>query len=271
MFRTIIKSKYGQSLLTLLLVGAIVFVLVKFAGNNDGDSSVKEIARQVTFDEAADKFLNNSYQIYTRGSLFVKAAEATPTPSSTDATPTPISTQTIKISETKYNDLFFYSQNSQIKRIDRTTYDRNTSRYFLENGNLVFLDNINKLYAEYVKPTDENLQDRLIFESTQQLISEFFPLGPLINEYKAGKFTPVERAYNLYSGKWQHSFFTSGEVVEIFLETDPTSGLFRSLSIVHEFSTSQTRIFFDFKEKAFTPELISIPEGYRKVESVQSE
>lgn len=279
MFKSIIKSSSIQPILTVILVGVLAVLIFQFSSkSNKPSETLKEIAREVSFEEASNKFLTSSLQVYTRGSVFSKGKdEVLPTPTEDPENPvtqTPIPTPTntkIQIAENKYNDIFFLIQNSAVKRIDTDSFGKSDSRFFNDKSELVLLNNTDKIYKTYASPSPDDKDNSILYRSTQELFNEFFPLIPLLKEYKEGKFNPVERSYNLYSGKWQHPFFTSGEVTDVFLETDPTSGIFRSITIVHTFTKTQSRIFFDFKQKEINLDTYKIPQGYTKTEEEKKE
>lgn len=262
------SSNLVQPILTIVLIALIVFFVFKSLPGDTfkKDNSYKQVTRDVSFSEAADNFLNSSFQVYTRGSLLVKSSNTTSTKNidpSKQNTSSP--SNQVQVTENKYDDLFFYVDKSAVKRIDLKSYTQNESLFFNEKKEIVFVSNSTKSYTLYPVPGEDQKDAKLLFDSTNQIMQQLFPLVPLIQDYKQEKFNPVLRSYNLYSGKWQHPLFTSGEVVDVILETDPISGLFRSFNVSHSFITTPSSIFFDFKKYDINSALYATPSDYKSL------
>lgn len=272
-FKFFSKASIIQPILSLILIGVLVVLVVQFfigKRSDANDTSLRQLTRKVTLDEAVNKYMGNSYESYTQGSLIVKnsknfSSEADKSIDPQKASePSPTS---VNATENKYDDMFFTLDKGQIKKLDLRSYGQNETLFFNEKGEIVFQSNSDKTYSIYPIPAEGEKDAQLLFDSTKQLMQDLYPLGALIRDYKAGKFNPVERAVNVYSGKWQHPLFTSGEIVDVFVELNPVNGLFTSFSVVHSFTSTPSRIFFDFKP--LTQDLNSIlkvPGDYKQVE-----
>lgn len=260
------KPKLIQPILTVILivlVAALIFQFFKGRGTGQSnDGTLRQIDRVVTFDEAAKAFFNNSYEVQTRGALIVKDRSTKPS-----STPTPTSPTTITIPavENKYNDMAYFLDKGDVKRLDFKTYGSNESIFFDKQGNIIYLSNTGKAYTKYPIPADSETSALIEFTAKKELLKITFPFVSLLKDYQDKKFNPIERARNLYSGKWQHPLFTSDEVVNVFIETDAQTGLFSSFIVHHSFATTFSEIYFDFRPYDNTQALDLIPEGYKEV------
>lgn len=261
--KNIFKSGAFQPILTVILVGLMVVLVIQVLGNNSNkkdDSSVQQISREVTFTEAADNYFNGSYNVLTTGSLYVKDLNVTATPSLVS---TPSITQ-IPLIENKFDGIFFIIDKGTLKRFDTATQGVNSSMFFNRKGEIVYLDNSNKLYTLYKVPADTEKDAVTLFSSTDYAFKQrLFPLTPLMNDYKSKKFLPIERAYNVYSGKWSNPVFTDGKTVDITLETDPLTGVFSAMSIAS--TNPPSIIYFDFRKADNINNYDEIPGDYKSV------
>lgn len=264
------KSGLIQPLLTAVLgILLVVLVIQFFAGRSkSNEADIRQIARKVSFDEAVETFQNGTFQIYTRGALIVKNDVSTPSlqNKSVDPLKKEATEKSINATETKYDDLFFFTEKGKTVRVDYNTYGQRESVFYDKKDGVVFQSNTLRSYTTYPVPSDDEKDAALYFSSLKQIISDVLPFNLLIEDYKAGKFTPYEVANNLYSGKWQHPLFTSNEVVDVLLQTDGDQGYFRSFSVAHAFVTVPSTIYFDFKPTEIKDSLRTVAEGYKEVE-----
>ncbi len=239
-----------QPVLTIVLVVAIVLVLFQFSNAQDNQlEQVRVIDREVTFEEAVNNLLNNTYEVYTSGTLFVKAnMQSQITQSIQSPTNNPIpSVIEIQVVENRYDDILFTIQKNNVIRIDTKNQYVDETLLINRNGEIVYANNLLKKYMVYKVPDDSEKDAVSLFMSLNNLFKEqVFPFTPLINDYKERKFNPVKRAYNVYSGKWRHPVYTNDELKEIVVETDSTSGVFKSIAIAN--SNPPSVIYFDFRK-----------------------
>jgi hypothetical protein len=268
------NAKVFQPILTLVLVGLLLVMIFQFAGNDTSNSpndpEYKEVYRAVTFDEAARKYLAGSFEVFTRGSVISRSGEIplTQIKSEPNATTTPTTSVTPKPDayENSYDDLFFYIDKNSVKRLDVKSYGQNASIFVNGKGEIMYLDNSARAYTMYPLPDDSETKVKLWYEAYKGAVQMFFPFTSLMKDYQDGKFNPVERATNVYSGKWKHDFFTSGDVVDVILQTEPETGLFRSFTVASSATPTPTTIYFDFKSYDAAATLTTVPEGYTAVE-----
>jgi hypothetical protein len=274
LLKKITRAAVLQPVLTIILVillGALIFQFTngRFSSSS-GLPSYREVSKTVSFDNAVDKFLDGSYSIYTQGSLIVKnnTEQLKSDNKSLQPSPTDINAaeKVIKATENKYDNLFFFVDRGVVKKLDHKSYSQNESLFLNSKNEIIYMSNLKKEYIVYPEPENLDENNSLVYQSTKQIFYDLMPLISIIKDYKEGKFIPVERATNLYSGKWKHPIFTSNDVNEIFIETDPTNGNFRSLSIVHPFSSVPSQIFFNFKPETQSVDLDTIPQGYKQIQ-----
>jgi hypothetical protein len=266
--RVLAKPSIIQPILSVVLILMLVLLIFQFVDSRNGakdSASLRQLSRKVTFDDAVNKYLSGTYESYTRGSLLVKNASLQSTES---INPQNNSTQptSVTATENKFDDLFFIIDKGNIRKLDLKTFGQNESLFFNDKGEIVFLSNTDKSYSVYPVPAEGEKDAELLFTSTKQMMQDLYPLVAVIRDYKDGKFNPVERAANIYSGKWQHVLFTSNEIVDVYLETNPTNGLFTSITITHQFTSSPSAIYFDFKDTKDMSSALQVPSGYKNVE-----
>lgn len=254
-----------QPILTIVLVILLVVLIFQYVNKNTTSNNgavEKEIGQTVTFDSATEKFLNGNYDVYSRGSLYVKeSTNASLDPSKT--TPTPSVTQ-VNLIENKYDGMIFLLSNGKVKKLDIRAYGQNESLFFNKKGEIVFLNNTNKSYTTYPIPDDSETSIVKLFEGTNGVLQQSFPLQPLIQDYKNGLFNPIERAENIYSGQWKSALFTNDEVAEVVIQTDSVTGLFKSFNITNTQPPSQ--ISFEFRNRSDIENYDQIPADYKGVE-----
>lgn len=268
--KALTKASVIQPVLTFVLIILLVVMVTQFFGgkfSNNNASVKRELTRKVTFDSAAAKYTSTSYEAYTRGSLLVKNTQRASIDIGNKSINPQATTQpsAIGATENKYDDLFFVLDNGLVKKLDFKTFGQNESLFFDKKDQIIFVSNTNSAYSLYPVPAETEKDALLLFSSTRQMLQEVFPLVSLIRDYKDGKFNPVERATNLYSGKWKHALFTSDEITDVFLETDPYTGLFSSFTVAHGFANVTSRIVFDFKPLKIDESIFSVPNGFTQV------
>jgi hypothetical protein len=245
---TLPKSNLVQPILTVVLIGLLIVLVVY---------------RKVSFDEASKKFETGSYEIYTRGSLLVKKI---PTATQVDPSQKQSTTEkTVEFEENPYNNLFFYTNSGQVKRLDVKTNGEDVTYFHTPKNEVVIMNVPTKTYTVYPVPDDSEKKAIEVFNGINNVIQSTFPLIPLLKEYREGKFNPVEKSQNLYTGQWQHPLFTSGEVLDVFIETDTDTGLFKSFNVTQNVQAPASRIFFDFKVLENPTNIYNIPTGYTEV------
>lgn len=265
----ILFSRGLQPVITIvLLVGFIVLGSQYFFSQNNRElDQVTELTQKVTFDDAVKKIENSSYEVYTRGSLYIPEGTSISdlqdgVPKS-QTTPTP-SVTTITLVENKYDDLFFTLEKNKVQKIDIRSLNTDASLLINKKGEIVYIDNVKRTYTLYKNPADDEKNAIQLFTGMRNLFSDqIFPFTSLIEDYRAKKYNPVERAYNIYSGKWQHPVYTNGRVVDTIVETDPTNGLFRSIAFTS--TNPPSIIYFDFRNIDSTEGYDSIPDNYQSV------
>jgi len=271
MLKKLLKPNILQPILTAVLIGALALLIFKFgSGANKSDSTsqntLQEVTKKVSFQDAADKFMNNSYQVYTQGSLIVKGGTSNVFSFNQNPTTTPVASPSPQAAAANsYDNLFFYLDKGEIFRIDYTTYGLDSTLMINDKNEIVAMDNRNKTYAVYPVPTQDNKQASLVYYSYESILKNLFPFKQLISDYQANKFVPTERDLNLYSCQWKNSLFTSGETVTVTIETDPATGVFKSFSAPHSFSTVPTNISFDFRSNNLTQKLKTPPSDYKQI------
>jgi hypothetical protein len=265
------KASVIQPILTLVLIGLIIAMGFQFFGNraNSNDPQYKEISKNLSFDEAVRKFTTGTYEIYTRGTLITKSDRSTAINSQPSKTPTP-SVASVTAVENSYEDLFFFVQNGAVRRVDIRTYGQNESIFYNSKGEIVNLSNTAKAYTVNPIPAETDINASLAYQAYSNVLQSYFPLIPIIKDYQAGKFTPVLRSNNLYSGKWKHFLYTSDEVVDVIIQTEPETGLFRSFLVANSFTTTPSQIYFDFRVYSSTSAIDAIPADYKKLEPVKA-
>lgn len=272
-FKNFIDKNGFQPILTIILILVVIgFGFAFFFQNNSNSNLVQEVevTRRITFDEAANRFLNEDFEVLTRGNLYVKdlSTQTVDPKTQTQSTPSPSVTQ-ISLIENKYEDVFFLSSKSQIKKVDAKTFGINGSIFFNSKGELVFLDNVNKQYTIYKIPDDSEKKVVELFKGVDLTFKEnLFPLTPLIQDYKEKKFNPIEntKVQNLYSGRWQHPVYTNNEVSTVAIQTDPNTGLFSAMFIAS--SNPPSQLYFDFRKVESLEGFDTIPEDYKSVPPV---
>lgn len=264
-----------QPILTLVLVGLLLLLVFRSSlfssrDNDSTSSEYREVSRKVTFDEAKELYYEKNYKINTKGNLLVENQNETEpsdtksiNPERKDNSPGNV----VNAVENRYDDMFFYTINGHVKRFDVITYGQNESLFLAQNGSIVYVSNTANAYSRYPVPAEDQKEAVQFFNSTRSTLKEILPLSPLLQDYANGTFTPIERDVNLYSGKWKHSLFTSNEVVDVYLQTDPVSGMFRSINIVHSFVPQPSAIYFDYVELETLDSIDSIPDEYKEVEA----
>ncbi len=266
-FKNFLGSAGLQPILTVVLVIAIAWVLFQFSNAQDNQlEQVRIIDREVTFEEAANNLLNNTYEVYTSGSLFVKAniqSQITQSTQSTQISPTP-SIVDVQVVENRYDDILFTIQRNNVIRIDTKNQYVDDTLLINRNGEIIYRNNLLKKYMVYKIPDDSEKDAVSLFMSLNNLFKEqIFPFTPLINDYKDKKFNPVKRAYNVYSGKWRHPVYTNDELKEIIIETDSSTGVFKSIAIAN--SNPPSVIYFDFRKLDNVDNYDVIDEGFEQV------
>jgi hypothetical protein len=260
------RSNIIQPILTVVLIALLGFLVYRFGfsknQNGSDGTTLRQVNRKVSLDQAISKYLDNSYEIYTRGVLFVKNAQDTNGVNPEKATVTP--SAQVAVTQNEYN-YFFYTDKGTIHRLDYKNLGKNESLFKDSKGNLVFVDNVSKSYTVYPLPDESETKVVEFFKGTDQVLQETFPLTALIKDYKAKKFNPVEESTNTFVGKWQHQLFTSNEVVTVIIQTDPSNELFRKMRIVHGFIQTPSDLSFDFIKTDNVKELNIIPAGYTEI------
>ncbi|BDQ05015.1 MAG: hypothetical protein KatS3mg084_0533 [Candidatus Dojkabacteria bacterium] len=249
-FNNLLASKVLQPILTIVLVITIAWALFQFTNTPENQrEQVRILEREVTFDEAVNNLLNNTYEVYTSGSLFVKAnitSSIGPDTQGNLNSPNP-SVVDIPVIENKYDDILFTVQRNKVIRIDTKNQGSDETLLINRKGEIIYMNNLLKKYMVYEIPADSDKDAVSLFVALNSLFREqIFPFTPLLNDYKDKKFHPVRRAYNVYSGKWRHKVYTSDELKEVIIETDPITGVFKSIAIAS--SNPPSVIYFDFRK-----------------------
>jgi hypothetical protein len=264
-----------QPILTTVLIGLVIILVFQFFGDDtkNNNSGYQEISKAVSFEEAVAKFQSGSFEVYTRGTLVVKndrsASSLIKSNVSGSPTPTP-SVSTSSAVENPYEDLFFFVNNGQVKRLDIRTYGQNESIFYNKSNEIVNLSNTAKAYTVNPIPPESDKTASLAYQAYYNVLQSYFPLIPLIKDFQAGKFNPTLRSTNLYSGKWKHYLYTSDEVVDVIIQTEPETGLFRSFIVANSFTSTPSQIYFDFKSYDSNQAIDNIPVDFKKLDPVKS-
>ncbi len=264
-----IKQFGFQPILTIVLIIIFLVFVFQFFNKSTDTQLIREseLVKKVSFEDAANRFLNEDFEVFTRGVLYVKdnSFQTVSPETQLQSSPTRSITQ-ISLVENKYEDVFFLSNKGDIIKVDAKTFGINGSIFFNKKSQLIFLDNVNKQFTAYKIPADSEANVVKLFEGIKYTFKEnIFPLGPLVNDYKSKKFNPIENSSvpNIYSGKWQHPVYTSNEIVNIVLQTDPNTGMFNAMFITGTNPPSQ--LFFDFKKINSIEDYDQIPPEYKSI------
>lgn len=268
------KMTVIQPILTLVLIGLTVALVFQFFGKSSAgkNPNYTEISKDLPFETAVNNYFNGSFEVYTRGSLVTKSDASTvlqssaPTPTINSLAP---SGTTIKAVENRYDDHFFFMEKGSVKRLDIRTYGQNESIFYNGKGEIVNMSNTAKAYTVSPIPADTDARAKVLYLSYNNIFQNYFPLVPLLKDYKEGKFNPIKRSTNIYSGKWKHALYTSDEIVDVIVQTEPETGLFRSFIVANSFTTTPSQIYFDFKNYDPKQQLDSIPSDYQKIEGAK--
>lgn len=260
-----------QPILTVILIGFLLVLGFQLIQNRNKSSStnesqIRELTQKISFEDAVNNYYNGKFNVLTNGSLFVRADNSALnlTNLSSSLSPTPSVTE-ISLVENKYDNLFFVVDKGELKRIDAKSYGLNSSLFFNRKGEIVFLDHSTKKFTLYKVPDDSENDAVTLFESTKLAFEEkLFPLSALLNDYKEQKFNPVERAFNVYSGKWINPIYTDNRMVDVVLQTDPLTGVFSAMFITS--SNPPSTIYFDFRKVDSLENYDQIPEDYENIE-----
>lgn len=263
--KNFLSSGALQPILTIVLI--IGFILIGgqvFESQNKNLERVRIIDREVSFDEAVNNLLNGNYEVYTSGSLFVQTDQTEILKRNENkSTPTP-SVTTISVVENKYDDILFTIERNSLRKIDTKSVDLDATLFINRKGEIVYIDNILRKYTLYKIPAESEKEAVALFEGMRQLFEDqLFPFTPLIQDYKNKRFNPIKRAYNIYSGKWQHPVYTNNKLEDVILETDPTTGLFKSMAITA--TKPPSIIYFDFRKIESIENYDQIPSDFEAV------
>jgi len=270
-FKNVLKSGAFQPILTVILIGFLLvfaFQLVQNRNNSasSSESQIRELTQKIKFEDAVNNYYGGKFNVLTNGSLFVRANNSAlnVTNPSLSSSPTPSVTE-VPIVENKYDNLFFVMDKGELKRIDAKSFGLNSSLFFNRKGEIVFLDNSSKKFTLYKVPADSEKDAVTLFSSTELAFKEkLFPLSALLKDYKDEKFNPVERAYNVYSGKWTNPVYTDSRMVDVVLQTDPLTGVFSAMFIAS--SNPPSTIYFDFRKVDSLENYDQIPADYQSVD-----
>jgi len=267
LFKNFFKSGAFQPVLTLVLIALMIVLAIQLLGNNNSKNNttdeVREISRRVSFEEAANNYFNGTYNVLTNGSLYVRDFSNTSITGTPQLTSTPSVTD-IPIVENKFDNIFFIMDKGSLKRVDAKSYGLNSSLFFNRKGEIVFMDNSNKQYTLYKVPADTEKDAVTLFSSTDLAFKQrLFPLSTLLSDYNDKKYNPVERAYNVYSGKWTNASFTDGKTVDVTIQTDPVSGVISAMSIAS--TNPPSVIYFEFRKLDSVSNYDDIPSDFKSL------
>jgi hypothetical protein len=273
MIFTIIKDIFKrigfQPILTVILILILILFTYQIFSTRQYNDVIQQIdlVKRVSFDKAAQNFLNNDYEVFTRGALYVKdrrRQDINPNNQS-QANPVP-SVNTIQLIETKYEDVFFFVQKGKVIRVDAKSFGINGSLFFNRNGEIISLDNVEKLFTRYPVPAEDEKEALQLFAGVRETFeSNIFPLTPLIKDYTEKKFNPIENfaTPNIYTGKWQHPVYTGNEVFNVVIRIDSNREIFDAMIISGTEPASQ--LFFDFIKSENFENYDAIPADYKEV------
>lgn len=273
-----VKSFGIQPVLTIILIialGVLIFQTTQNQNNNNTQKTV-QLESKVTFEDAVKRFKSGQYEVLTFGTLLVinPIDGITNTPGTPTKTPTPTVTPTkvdgVEIYSNPYDYMLFTLDKTKVKRIDVKTYGQNVSVFEKTDGKLVYTDNSKFLYTEYPVPQDTEKDALAFFQGARNIMQTYFLLIPIIEDFEKGIFNPVERSTNVYSGLWKHPTITSGKAVDIVIQTDGSTGLFRRLiipSLVSDPNYTST-ISFEFRtrDESYIKNYENLGPNYNKVD-----
>lgn len=252
-----------QPLLTIGLLAGIFLLLFRgpFIDLNNTDT-IRILDSEVNFGDVVKLFLTNTYEVVTKGSIYVKSKDA--------------NSDKLKLIENRYDDLFFIIHEGRIKRINMKTVGIDISLYLdNQNDSLVELNHASKEYRVYSFNSQNNQENKVqnnnvnnnLHETYLLLLrysfSEILPLMPLVEDYRTGKIHPMKRSKNVYTIKWRHSTFTSDEACEVVISLESKNSTFKSISITN--TTPPSVLYFDFRSIDSLESYLNIPQDYTKV------
>ena len=258
--KSLFKGLLWRSVLTVFLIAGLGYILfggLEVRSSPETRERTRLLTKEVEFSEVIDNFLSKDYEVLTRGSLYVKDFSS--------------GNNKGKIIENLYDNIFFVFEKGNLRRINYKDGSYDLSFYVLDDGKFVVLDHTLKQYLIYGTSDDktEGEEGYNLAELVRYFFNnEIFPIVSIVADFKDGKFNPIKRSLNVYSGQWRHNIFTSNEVCEVVLAVEHSNSTIKSIS----FSNTQppSVIYFDFREIDFDDALLNIPSDYEKIPPKQN-
>lgn len=265
-----------QPVFTLIILGIIGFLVFNmFSGGQAQEQKViKEIYKIFTFDEMVQNMTTGKLQILTNGVIYFYTDQAN-TPQSQDVSPTNLSVTNSQITNTptptkpttierKLDNHYFYTENGNLIRVEDRNFGANNTIFVDKDGSVVVASGLTGKYIRYPEPADDESEEiKSIFSGMKNFITSIFPIGALIDDYKNEKFFPVERANNIFSGKWRHPLFTSDKVLDVIISIDGATGFVDTMKIA---TVPETSIKFQVRKLTENHDLYFLPQGYKEQE-----
>ncbi|MCX8034758.1 MAG: hypothetical protein N3A71_00505 [Candidatus Dojkabacteria bacterium] len=277
--KRILRIKYTdliQPLFTLVILGFIGFLIFNMFGESQTREQkvIKEIYKIFTFDEMVQNMTSGKLQILTNGVIYfytdntssIDTPNASPstlsiTNTTTTNTPTPTKTTTV---ERKLDNHYFYTEKGNLIRVEDRNFGANNTIFVDKDGSVVVASGLTGKYIRYPEPADDESDEiKSIFLGMRNFITSIYPIGALINDYKNEKFFPVERANNIFSGKWRHPLFTSDKVLDVIISVDGATGFVDTIKIA---TVPETSITLQVRTLNENYDFYFLPQGYKEQE-----
>ncbi len=277
--KRILRIKYTdliQPLVTLIIVGLIGFLVFNmFTGGQEQEQRViKEIYKIFTFDEMVQNMTTGKLQILTNGVIYFytdnnsASAQTANTQNTSTVTLTQVQSTPSQNKDTlierKLDNHYFYIDNGKLIRVEDRNFGANNTIFIDRDGSVVVASGLTGKYIRYPEPADDESDEiKSIFFGVKNFVTSIYPIGALIDDYKNERFFPVERANNIFSGKWRHPLFTSDKVLNIIISIDGATGFVDTMKIA---TVPETSITFQVRKLTENHDLYFLPQGYKEQE-----
>lgn len=280
MFQVIkkIRPSFIQPILTIVLIVLVGFLIYRDFGGDffkteENNSSEKVELKEVDFETIYQNYLENNFEIYTRGYFLAEAIQEPNKNFSQDPaiTSTPEIDKNIEFIRQSYDNHFFYVEKGKVIRLNKNEVGSSTGIISLSPAEVYLVSDDKASYIE-CKPSGEeitNLSTEDFNElclATYETVQDIFPLSSLLIDYKDGKFNPIKKATNVYEGLWSHPKFTEGQSRSIIIQLDGSTQTIKRIRILSRIPEVYSEVTFDFKVKEDLNSYKTIPEGYKKID-----